>query len=79
MSKPTNQLKLGPLPKIVLTKITFACTTDLQTELDRYAALHSQTHGEPVNAVALIPHMLEAFMAQDRVFKVAQPKVLQRR
>ena len=38
-------------------------------QVDRYAALHAQTYGEPVDAVTLIPHMLEAFMARDRAFR----------
>lgn len=71
MSKPTHQLKLGPLPKIVMTKVTFACPADLRADLDRYAALHAQAHGEPVDVIALIPHMLTAFMARDQAFKAA--------
>lgn len=35
----------------------------LKADLDRYAALHAQTYGEAVDAMTLIPHMLEAFMA----------------
>ncbi|WP_418236099.1 DUF2274 domain-containing protein [Diaphorobacter nitroreducens] len=42
---------------------------DLKSQLDRYAALHSQAHGEAVDAVAMIPHMLAAFVERDRVFK----------
>ena len=41
----------------------FPCPASLKADLDRYAALHSQTYGEAVDAVTLIPHMLEAFMA----------------
>jgi len=41
----------------------------LKTELERYAALHAQTYGEPIDAATLIPHMLEAFMARDRGFR----------
>jgi len=41
----------------------------LKTRLDQYAALHAQTYGEAVDAVTLIPHMLEAFMAGDRGFR----------
>jgi len=52
-------------------KVTIALTIALKAELDRYAALHSQTYGEPVDAGTLIPHMLEAFMARDRGFKTA--------
>jgi len=39
--------------------------------LERYAAQHAQTYGEPIDATTLIPHMLEAFMARDRGFKRA--------
>lgn len=65
----TNKLRLGPLPKSETVKLTFVCPADLKAELDRYAALHAQTYGEPVDAATLIPHMLEAFMARDRGFK----------
>jgi len=41
----------------------------LKSDLDRYAALHAQAYGEVVDAVTLIPHMLEAFMAGDRGFR----------
>lgn len=73
MSKPSTQIRLGPLPKVVLTKVTFACPDTLKTDLDRYAALHAQVHGEPVNAVALIPYMLAAFLEQDRAFNSKRP------
>ncbi|NMV36855.1 DUF2274 domain-containing protein [Ralstonia insidiosa] len=64
-----KKLRLGPLPKLESTKLTFACPGSLKAELDRYATLHAQTYGEAVDAVTLIPHMLEAFMAGDRGFK----------
>jgi hypothetical protein len=67
----TNKLRLGPLPSQAVAKLTFACTVSLKAELDRYAMLHAQTYGEAVDAVALIPHMLAAFMARDRGFKKA--------
>jgi hypothetical protein len=42
----------------------------LKAELERYAAAYVQLYGEePIDAVALIPHMLEAFMERDRVFR----------
>ncbi|UTW08241.1 DUF2274 domain-containing protein [Pseudomonas benzenivorans] len=65
----TPKLRLGPLPKTESLKLTFACPASLKTNLERYAALHSQAYGEEVDALTLIPHMLEAFMARDRVFK----------
>lgn len=71
----TRKLRLGPLPKTESVKLTFACPAcpacpaSLKADLDHYAALHAQAYGEPVDAVALIPHMLEAFMAGDRGFR----------
>lgn len=62
----TNKLWLGPLPKSETVKLTFACPATLKVDLERYAELHAQTYGEPVDAVTMIPHMLEAFMAKDR-------------
>ncbi|QIL44196.1 DUF2274 domain-containing protein [Acidovorax sp. HDW3] len=64
-----RKLRIGPLPKAESTKVTFSCPTSLKAELDRYAVLHAQTYGEAVDAVTLIPHMLEAFMVGDRGFK----------
>ena len=70
MSTP-RKLRLGPLPRTESVKLTFTCTASLKAELDRYAALHAQTYGEAVDAMALVPHMLEAFMARDRGFRSA--------
>ncbi|OUL96530.1 DUF2274 domain-containing protein [Paraburkholderia hospita] len=69
MSTSTKKLRLGPLPKTETVKLSFACSAGLKLDLDRYAALHAQAYGEAVDAVTLIPHMLEAFMAGDRAFK----------
>jgi len=41
-----NRLRLGPLPKSETAKLTFVCSTKLKNDLDVYAALHSQMHGE---------------------------------
>lgn len=65
----TRKLRLGPLPRTESVRLTFTCTAGLKAELDRYAALHAQTYGEAVDAMALVPHMLEAFMAGDRGFR----------
>ncbi len=65
----TNKLRLGPLPKSETVKLTFACPASLKADLDRYAPLHAQTYGEAVDAVTLIPHMLETFIARDRGFR----------
>ena len=65
----TRKLRLGPLPKTESVKLTFACPVTLKADLDRYAMLYEQTYGEVVDAMTLIPHMLEAFMIGDRGFR----------
>jgi len=72
MSVSTRKLRLGPLPKTESVKLTFTCTVVLKEELDRYASMHAQVYGRRVDAAALIPHMLEAFMARDRGFRRLQ-------
>ena len=69
-----KRLRLGPLPKTESIKLIFACPASLKVDLDRYAELHAQTYGETVDAVTLIPHMLEAFITRDRGFRRTQPK-----
>lgn len=65
----TAKLRLGPLPKSEAVKLTVTLSAELKATLDRYATLHAQTYGERVDAAALVPHMLEAFMARDRGFR----------
>lgn len=64
-----RKLRLGPLPKTESVKLTFSCPASLKANLDRYATLHAHAYGEAVDAVTLIPHMLEAFIAGDRGFR----------
>lgn len=67
-----RSLSLGPLPRTELVKLTVALPVGLKADLDRYAELHARTWGEPVDAAALVPHMLEAFIARDRAFRKAK-------
>lgn len=69
----TTELRLGPLPKTSMVKLTVAIPEKLKMDLDRYAELHSVRWGEPTNVAGLIPHMLEAFIARDRGFRKARP------
>lgn len=69
MSASNTKRRLGPLPKTESVKLAFVCSASLKADLDRYAALHSQTYGEAVDALALVPHMLEAFITGDRGFR----------
>ncbi|MGE4341131.1 MAG: DUF2274 domain-containing protein [Pigmentiphaga sp.] len=64
-----NKLRLGPLPKSEPVKLTVTLSAELKATLDRYAALHAQTYGERVDAAALVPYMLDAFMSRDRGFR----------
>jgi hypothetical protein len=68
----TAELRLGPLPKTAMVKFAIAIPEMLKMDLDRYAELHSARWGESIDAVALIPHMLEAFIGRDRGFKKAR-------
>jgi len=70
----TITLRLGPLPRTDTVKLTITVSVGLKAMLDRYAALHGQVHGEPVDAVSIVPHMLEAFMARDREFQKRSPR-----
>lgn len=65
----TSKLRLGPLPKTEPVKLTVTLSAELKATLDRYATLHAQTYGERVDAAALVPHMLDAFMTRDRAFR----------
>src|SRR5206468_12642584 len=64
------------LSKIALVNLTNAVHEKPEKhkmDLNRHAELHSKRWGEPIDATALIPHMLEAFIAHDRAFRKARP------
>lgn len=69
MSKAGHRLSLGPIPRPDAVKLTITLSADLKAQLDAYAEVHGRMHQAPVDAVALIPHMLAAFIARDRGFK----------
>lgn len=70
MSNSTNgKLRLGPLPRTEVVKLTISVPVELKAMLDEYADLHAKAWSEPVDVLALIPHMLAAFMERDRGFK----------
>jgi hypothetical protein len=71
-------LRLGPLPKTEIVRLTFSCSAELKAQLDRYAALLSQVYGVVADPVALIPLMLATFMAKDRVFSCARKSPVER-
>ncbi|NYT68881.1 DUF2274 domain-containing protein [Pusillimonas noertemannii] len=67
-----TKLRLGPLPRQRIVKMTISLPVSLNEELDRYAAAHSQLYGEKVDAVTLVPYMLERFITTDRGFRRAR-------
>ncbi len=68
MSRGVSRLSLGALPRAESVRLTVTVPMELKAKLDAYAEVHSRLHG-PVEAAALIPHMLAAFIARDRGFK----------
>lgn len=69
MPETGKGLRLGPLPRTDMVKLTIALGSALKDDLDRYAAQHAEVWGQPVDAATLIPHMLETFIARDRGFR----------
>jgi len=69
-----SKLKLGPLPKTEVTKLTIALPVVLKSDLEHYAALHSQQYGEAVDAATIIPYIVAAFIARDRGFQRERKK-----
>ena len=68
----TEKLRLGPLPRSELVRLTVVLPAKIKADLDRYAELFGAAYGEAVDAAALVPHMLAAFMDRDRGFRKAR-------
>jgi hypothetical protein len=64
-----SKLRLGPLPKTELVKVTIGLPIGLKTDLDHYAALYGEAYGESVDAAMLIPHIVASFIGKDRAFQ----------
>lgn len=69
-----SNLKLGPLPRLGIVRMTVPMPEPLKEELDLYAAEHSRLYGE-VDSATLIPHMLEAFLRSDRGWRGRRAKL----
>lgn len=69
MSRGTNRLSLGPIPKLDAVKLTITLPAELKAQLDAYAEIYARVHQAPTDVIALVPHMLAAFIARDRAFK----------
>ena len=51
----TTKLKLGPLPRTEVVKITLSMSVELRAMLDRYAQLHAEASGEKNTSLGLFP------------------------
>ena len=78
MSMSANRLSLGPLPAATSVKLTITLSAELKAKLDAYAEVHERVHRAPVDAAALVPHMLAAFIARDRGFKALRGATMAR-
>ena len=67
-------LKLGPLPRLGIVRMTVPMPEPLKEELDLYAAEYGRLYGE-VDSATLIPHMLEAFLRSDRGWRSRRAKL----
>lgn len=79
MNKGQSRLSLGALPRSDALKLTITLPAELKAQLDTYAEMHERVHQVPVDAVALIPHMLAAFMARDRGFRSMSARTMKRK
>ena len=67
----TEKLRLGPLPRSDVVRLTVTLPAAVKADLDRYAEFFGAAYGKAVDAAALVPHMLAAFMDRDRGFRRA--------
>lgn len=65
-------LRLGQLPDRTPVRMTLALDPDLAAALTDYAALYRQTYGAGEKPEALVPAMIEQFLASDAGFKRAR-------
>jgi hypothetical protein len=64
-------MKLARITKPLRSvQVRVMLTGDLNSALDRYARYYEHVHGEPVDARALIPEILRAFLETDREFQL---------
>lgn len=62
-------LKLGPLPDRVPSKLTITLSPDLKKALDDYSTLYARSYGSEEQVAELVPYMLDAFLKADHSFR----------
>ena len=68
----STSLKIGPLPDTTPVKLTIAVDPAVNADLELYASLYEEAYREKASVAALIPSMLQAFLASDTSFKKAR-------
>jgi len=63
-----SAIKLSKLPDRTPVKIVIAVLPELNQMLAEYAECYRETYGVAESVADLVPHMLSAFLANDRVF-----------
>lgn len=68
-------LKIQKLKDMTPIKMSLTVTPDLMSDLKAYARIYERTYQDTQEPAALIPHMLEAFLATDSGFKKAKKEL----
>ncbi|MFN3313110.1 MAG: DUF2274 domain-containing protein [Hyphomonas sp.] len=76
MTQPS--LKIGPLPGRTPLKISVLIDPALKTEPETYAAVYAEAYGSAPGTEALVPAMLETFLASDAGFRRAGRAIMGR-
>ena len=70
MTTPT--LRIGRLPDRTPVKLSLSIDPSLRSDLEDYAAVYAEAFGDRPGIEALVPVMLEAFLAFDTGFRRAR-------
>lgn len=65
-------LRLGQLPDRTPVRLSLSVDPELASALSDYAEIYRQTYGAEEKPEALIPAMIESFLASDAGFKRAR-------
>jgi len=63
------KLRLGPLPKTEVVKLTVMIPIALKEQLDRYAELHAAEYGQTAELGVFITQILQQYLSRDRAFQ----------
>ncbi len=63
-----SELKLSPLPKHEMSRMSVTLPKSLADALNLYVADFNALYHEEADLASLIPHMLESFLRSDKTF-----------